>query len=174
MDIKDVLTKGHSKEITDRIVKYVGSDSDHFSELVSIYLEGPYQITQRAAWPLSYAVINHPNLIEPHLGKILKFTKKPGVHDAVKRNTVRLLQFIKIPKRYQEEVINLCFDFLTDSKQPIAIKVFSMTVLADLVTDIPELKEELRVIIEDQLPYSGAGFQSRGKKVLKWLAKDRL
>ena len=163
MDIRALLTTGHSKEITDRIVKYVGADAYRFSALVFIYLAGPDHITQRAAWPLSNVLMSHPSLIDPHLGKILKLAKKPGIHDAVKRNTMRLLQFIKIPKHYHEEVINLGFNFLTDSNQPVAIKVFSMSVLADLITGIPELKTELRLILEDQLPYSTAGFQSRAK-----------
>lgn len=171
MDIRAVLTKSHSKVITDQIVKYVGTSNERFSNLVEVYLKGPYRITQRAAWPLSYCVIENPALIEGHLPKILKFVKQPGNHESVKRNTVRLLQFIEIPKRFHGQIVDMCFGFLTDPKEPIAIKVFSMTVLANLVKGIPELKEELRIIIEDQLPYGSAGFISRGKKVLKELAK---
>jgi len=171
MDIKAALIKDHSKAITDKIVKYVGNNDDRFALLVDIYLKGPYRITQRAAWPLSHCVVTHPNLIDGHLAKILKFVKQPGNHDAVKRNTIRLLQFIEIPKRYHGQVVDMCFGYLTDAKEPIAIKVFSMTVLANLVKGIPELKEELRIVIEDQMPYGSAGFISRGKKVLKALAK---
>lgn len=170
MDIQLALTQHHSKAITDKIVKYVGNDPARFSLLVNIYLKGPYRITQRAAWPLSICVMAHPKLIDEHLARILKFVKQPGNHDSVKRNTVRLLQFIEIPKRYHGKVIDMCFGYLTDLKEPIAIKVFSMTVLANLVKGIPELKEELRITIEDQMPYGSAGFVSRGRKVLKTLA----
>ncbi len=171
MDIKAILSKDHSKTITDQVVAYVGDDPKRFSALVAVYLAGPYRITQRAAWPLSCCVVTHPELIEGHLSTILKFVKKPGNHEAVKRNTVRLLQFISIPKRFHGQIIDMCFGFLTDSKEPIAVKAFSMTVLANLVKGIPELKEELKIIIEDQMPYGSAGFKSRGSKVLKELAK---
>ncbi len=171
MDIKAALVKDHSKAITDKIVKYVGNNDERFSELVDVYLKGPYRITQRAAWPLSYCVMAHPTLIDSHLTKILKFVKQPGNHESVKRNTVRLLQFIEIPKRFHGKVVDMCFGYLTDPKEPIAIKVFSMTVLANLVKGIPELKKELKIVIEDQMPYGSAGFISRGKKVLKELAK---
>ncbi len=172
MDIRKALSKDHSKDITETIIHYVGNDSDRFTTLINIFLEGPYRITQRAAWPLSYCVIAHPQLIDSHLSKILKFVKKPDNHDSVKRNTVRFLQFIEIPKRYRGQVVDMCFGYLTDPKEPIAIKVFSMTVLFNLVKEIPELKNELRIIIEDQMPYGSAGFISRGKKILKELAKD--
>jgi hypothetical protein len=46
-----------------------------------------------------------------------------------------------------------------------------MTVLLNIVKYVPELKEELKIIIEDQMPYASAGFQSRGKKTLKALEK---
>jgi hypothetical protein len=49
------------------------------------------------------------------------------------------------------------------------VKVFGMTVLANLCEKLPELKNELRIIIEDQMPYGSAGFKSRGSKILKKL-----
>ena len=49
----------------------------------------------------------------------------------------------------------------------MAVKVFAMSVLSQLVDGVPELSQELRIIIEDQLPYASAGFISRARKVLK-------
>jgi hypothetical protein len=54
-----------------------------------------------------------------------------------------------------------------NTKQPIAVRVFSMTVLCNLAGKLPELKNELIPLIEDQMPYGSAGFISRGRKVLK-------
>src|SRR5258705_5320496 len=101
MNLEEVILKEHSKKQCDKVVAYVGSSSSRFSQLVNLFLSGPYRITQRAAWPLSCCVENNPKLIEPHLKKILNYTLKPGVHDAVKRNVVRLLQFIDVPLRLQ-------------------------------------------------------------------------
>ena len=101
MNLVETIAKDHSKAQCDRIVKYVGNDPGRFHELVRVFLAGPYRITQRAAWPLSYCVEHHPQLIRPHLQSIIKNLKRPGLHDAVKRNTVRLLQFITIPRSLQ-------------------------------------------------------------------------
>ena len=167
MDLKKTLAKEHSKFQTLQIVDYVGVNKERFKQIINIYLAGPYRITQRAAWPLSYCVERHPELIEPHLKTILDFVDRPDTQVAVRRNTVRLLQFIEIPKRFHARVINLCFEYLLNKKQPVAVKVFSMTVLANLSQSSPEIKKELRIAIEDQLPYGSAGFVSRAKKVLK-------
>jgi len=44
-------------------------------------------------------------------------------------------------------------------------------VLGNLAKYYPEIKTELQLIIEDQLPYQTAGYKSRANKVLKQLAK---
>lgn len=170
MDIKKELLKGHSKTITHRIIKYVGTDKARFKALVDVFLKGPYRITQRAAWPLSYCVRNHPPLLGKHYKSILGMLDKDGIHDGVKRNIVRLLQFVDIPARYQGQVIEQCFR-LMEPQEPIAVRVFAMTVIANLSKQHPDLKTELKLVIEDQLPFGTAAYLSRSKKILKQLKK---
>lgn len=170
MNIKNELLKGHSKAITDRIVTYIGNDQSRFNKLIIIFLTGTNQLTQRAAWPLSYCVRSQPILVNHHFASLLKMLKKPLIHDAVKRNILRLLQFVEIPKRYQGQTIEHCFR-LMDPKEPVAVRVFAMTVLANLASQHPDLKKELRLIIEDQQPFGSAAYLSRSKKILRQLEK---
>ena len=169
MDIKKALSEEHSKAQTLQIVDYVGVNKKRFKQLINIYLAGPYRITQRAARPLSYCVQRAPHLIGPHLNVLVDFMKTPAAPVAVRRNTMRLLQFIDIPKRLHGKVVDACFRFLTDKKETVAVKVFSMTVLAQLVKDSQEIRKELKTVIEDQLPYQSAAFASRARKILKGL-----
>ncbi|MBL7872384.1 MAG: HEAT repeat domain-containing protein [Cyclobacteriaceae bacterium] len=171
MNLLNEIRSEHSRDQMLRIVGYVGSSPKRFADLVKIFLTGPYRVTQRAAWPLSNCVELHPELVYPHLKRIILFLGKTDEHDAVKRNILRLLQFISIPKSLQGKTANLCFQFLGNTKEPIAIRVFAMTVLANLAKVNPELKNEIILIIEDQLPYGSAGFVSRGRKVLKELKR---
>ena len=172
MDLKKMLEKNHSKTQSNAIAYYIGNNANRFKALLKVYLDGPYRITQRAAWPLSICVERWPYLIDPHLKKILDYLDKPGIHDAVRRNTMRLLQFIDIPKRYHGRVANLCFAYLQDRKTAVAIRVFSMTVLSHIIKDQPDIKKEFVMILEDELPYGSAAFLSRAKRVLKEIAKQ--
>ena len=172
MDLKKRLNLGQSKMQTHEVVDYVNGIPNRFKELIEVFLAGPYRVTQHAAWPLSICVEKWPYLIDPHLGKVLKALGKPGIHDAVTRNTMRLLQFIDIPKRYRGAVAELCFAYLQNPKQAVAIRVFSMSVLANICVHEPELKQELKIILEDQLPFGTAGFKSRATKVLKMLERS--
>jgi hypothetical protein len=169
MSVIETILKQPSLAIKDKVCRYVGSSPTRFNSLVKAFFKGPYRVTQRASWPLSHCVEHHPALIKPHLKKIITHLRTPGHHDSVKRNTIRLLQFIDIPKSLQGSVVDICFEFLSDPKEPIAVKVFSMTVLANITRERPELGNELIIVIEDQLPYSGPAFISRARRVRKQL-----
>lgn len=116
MNLIKELKKDFTKATRDRIVKYIGDGPSRLEELVNVFLSSPYRNTQRAAWPLSYCVKAHPELIKPHLKRIILNLRKPGLHDAVKRNTVRLLQFIQIPKGLRGHVLDICFSYLQNNK----------------------------------------------------------
>jgi hypothetical protein len=170
MDLVKALLKEHSKAQTTKITAYIGEDAKRFADLVDIFFKGPYRVTQRASWVISHCVESHPHLLKPHLKKIIVFAQKDGVHDAVKRNVVRLLQFVEIPEAARGLAFDMCINFLRHNTVPVAVKAFSMTVLFNISLHEPELKNELRILIEDQLPYSSPAFVSRGKKILKLLA----
>lgn len=170
MNIEKELTRGHSKAITEQIVAYVGDSQPRFNSLISIFLSNSPRLTQRAAWPLSYCVKAHPVLVKPHYSALLKFLTQPGTHDAVKRNIMRLLQFVEIPARFHGKVIEQSFR-LMDPNEPVAVRVFAMTVLANLCRQHPDLKQELKLIIEDHLPFGSAAYRSRAKKILRQLEK---
>jgi hypothetical protein len=167
MHLRDAILKEHSKTQTSRIVKYIGSDAKRFKELIRIFLTGPYRITQRAAWPISVVAESQPQLLKPHLKTILDFARKPNVHDSVKRNAVRLLQFIDLPKNLHGNIAHLCFQFLQDKQESIGVKCFSLSALAEVAKSNPDLRPELKLIIEDQLPYAPPGFRSRAHRILR-------
>lgn len=110
-----------------------------------------------------YCAEAHPELVAPYLEKMLDNLNQP-VHDSVKRNTIRTFQDIDIPEKLQGKAADICFNFLCSKDETIGVKVFSMTVIHNLSKQHPDL-----VAIEEQLPYSSAGFKSRGSKILKEL-----
>jgi len=71
MDLYQLLIEEHSKRQCDRIVRYIGKDKDRFAVLMDLFFQGEYRITQRAAWPMSYCVRAHPELIRPYFKPLL-------------------------------------------------------------------------------------------------------
>ncbi len=156
----------HSKQQTMAIVEFIGEDPKRFAELMKVFFEGEYRLTQRAAWPMNYCAERHPKLILPYLPKLLDCLEREDMHDAVKRNVMRLLQYIEIPKRLMGKVYARSVDFIDDADQPIAVRVFAMTVAARIAKSEPALMNELRLIVRKHLPHSTAAFRARAKQVL--------
>jgi len=167
MNLRETILSEHSKATCIKIVNWVGSSQQRFDELFDLFIKSEYRINQRAAWPVSYCVIAHPGLIAKHFSQLVKNLHKPKIGDSVKRNTVRLLQHVSIPKKFHGEIMDICFGYISSPDEPVAIKAFSLTILQNLCKQYPEIKNEIRLIIEERWEHETAAFHSRAKKILK-------
>jgi hypothetical protein len=166
MDIHKALATEHSKRQTMAIVEYVGDDDRRFAELMKVFFAGEYRLTQRAAWPMNYCAQRHPELIRPYLSKLLDCLKRDDMHVAVKRNVVRLLQYVEIPKRLAGKIYSHCVDLVDDAYEPVAVRVFALSVAARIAKPEPALMNELRLIVRKHLPHTTVAFQKRAREVL--------
>lgn len=168
MNIKDELIREHSRENALAIAQYIGTKPDRFAELMHLFLYDDAQVVQRSAWVVSKCADAHPSLLEPHLSAMINNLQN-NVQVAVRRNTLRVLQNVDVPEELMGTLADVCFGYMEDSKEPIAVKVFAMTNLYNICQKEPDLANELKLIIEQQLPYGSAGFKSRAKKILPHL-----
>lgn len=169
MDFTKELSGEFSKHRTMAIANAIGADQNLFDEFMLIFLENDYRITQRSAWVLSHCIDNYPWLMNKHLDALVINLQNEDISDAVKRNTVRVLQFANIPESLAGLTIDLCFKFLHSHKEPIAVKAYAMTIIYNLTHQYPELIDELILTIQDLLPYGSPGLRSRGMKIIKAL-----
>lgn len=172
MNLEHELLKEHSRRQADRLASWVGTDRTRVQQLMALFLRGENRVTQRAAWVVGICAERHPALMRPYLRKMINRMNDPGVHDAVKRNVVRLLQTIDIPPSLVGLVASRCFEFLSSVQTPVAIRAFSMTVLTRIARERPDLARELRLVIEQHLPYGSAGFRARAREVLQSLGES--
>jgi hypothetical protein len=163
------LEKEHSKKQTHRIARIAIESKAGLSELMNLYFGNEKIIAQRAAWVLSVLAKNHPGLLDPYLKKIVLHLRKENLHDAIKRNGIKVLELSVIPKSLKGLVADLCFNFLSNNNEAVAIRCYAMTVLSKICQAEPGLKDELRLVIEAALPYSKSGFRSRAMRTLKEL-----
>ena len=159
----------HSKAQTMRIVRWVGHDAARLEVLMEIFLGNEYRLTQRAAWAVRYVGENAPELMTPWLSEMVARLRQPGIHDAVKRNVLNVFEPLEIPENLQDDLADLCFGYLEDPKEALAIRCASMTILEKICRKVPELKPELRLLIEAHFEHGTAGLKSRARKVLKKL-----
>ena len=166
MDLNYMLSTDRSKAAKDRMVSYIKDDPEKFAELFDLFRNGKGLVAQRASWAVSYCAEQYPELIYPYCQEMVDYLQVPGIHDSIKRNILRTFQDINIPVTLEESLLELCFDYVINRREAVAIRVFAMQVLANLSERYPEIRNELKVIIEDELPYAKPAFVSRGRKIL--------
>lgn len=166
MIIREELLKEHSKEQALKIAVYACSSPGNFKELMKCFMNEEYRVAQRAAWSVSWAARKKPGMIRPYFDEIVSRLKRKDVHAAVIRNSVRILEDIDIPEKFHGEVMDACFGFIESPSTPVAIKAFSLKTLDNLSKHYPEIKAELKLIIEERWETESAAFRSRAKKIL--------
>jgi len=166
-DLEERIATIRSKKQVETMIRWIGSDADRFDPVMEMMLRGEELPSQKAAWVVGHIGERHPAMVRPWLNDMLKRIQEPACDDAVKRAIIRALQFQKIPRKAQGIVFNICFDMLGDLSQPIAARVFAMTILQHITESEPDLRNEVATIIRQMIPYSTPAFSSRARHVLK-------
>ena len=166
MDISQALNSEHSKNQTMRIVRFVGGDAEKFAGLMEMFFSGEYRMTQRAAWPVSYLVKDHPELIGPYLEKCVDMLTDKEAHSAVRRNVVRLLQYVEIPKKLAGKIYSHCIDLIDDISEPVAVRAFAVTAATKIARSEPALVSELQLVVKKHLPHTTIAFHKRSLDIL--------
>lgn len=168
MTLREMILNGNKKDNATAVCDWVGDDARRFAQLVGLFLHDEYRVVQKAAWIISLVSERQPQLIDAHLEAIVQRMQEPGLPVAVRRNAVRIMQFIDLPESLHGPVMNACFDFVADPREAIAVRAFSMTILANLAKAYPEIGQELAVLLEEALEQeSSPGLRNRAQKVLK-------
>ena len=171
MDLEKAIRHPLSNENVTEVAHSIMGDPSRFKQLMQLFFSKEYRVNQRAAWVMSHCVDKQPELIIPYLPKMVKNLYKP-TNDAIKRNTMRVFQLVDIPESLWGETLEKCFEYMESNSEPIAVRVFAMTVAYQISQNVPEIKHELKELIEEMMVYGSAGIKSRGGKLLKKLEKE--
>lgn len=167
MDIREEALKEHSKNQTEKIAKWIGNDVKRFQQYLKLFLNDEYRVVQRISWVLSILAEEHPEMVSKGLPKIIKRLDDDNIHVAVKRNVIRVLQFLPIPENCEVKVLDHCLKYITDPNETVAVRCFAMTVAARLAGQYPELKREVTDTIKAAMKTTTPGLKVRSRDVLK-------
>ncbi len=168
MHILAEIEREHSKSQTLVIAQYIKENPSTFQELMQIFLKGEYRNAQRAAWILRECFSDQQSLLKSYFPSLLNKLYETPIHDAIKRNVMAIFADYKgtYPESIHDQLLEKAFEYLENQKEKVAIKAHSMTVIERLCQVYPELQNELKILLEDQLEFGSAGFKSRAKKIL--------
>jgi hypothetical protein len=167
MELESEIINLRSKQQVEKLIRWVGTNTKRFAQLMSLFLYGDQDISRRSAWVIGHCCERNPELAKPWLKTMIKKMQEPDVHNAIQRNVMRILQYVEIPKTLKGTVANICFNYISDTKTAIAPQALAMTVLSNIAKKEPDLMKELRVLVHQMLPYGTPAFRARAKKIFK-------
>ena len=146
----------------------VCDEEELFNQLYEWIFSENHRLAWRSCWIIDTASENQPDLLSNKIPEII--LELSGTADSsLKRHFTRILCRYQIPEIYQVIVINRCFELLVP-QEPAAVRVNSMQLLFNLSQDLPDLKVELKSVLESLIDEGGsAGFINRALKLVKQL-----
>jgi hypothetical protein len=167
MNLKELLDPFPMKKEAELVAHRIAEEPEYVNQLWEIAISNEKH-SWRATWLMDKVYLINQDLIRPYLPQIIDMI--PDLEDESKqRQFLKLISMEPLPKNISGSFINKCFDLLIASTTAVAVKVHAMQILFNFTQTEPDLKNELALIIEEQMENGTAGFCSRGKKLLKKL-----
>ncbi len=169
MNFREQLLSELSRKNVNYVIHVVGDSEAHFDSIIELLLNEKDPLPARASWVAEGVSARYPELAEKHLEALIQ-NLPSFTHTGTRRNVLKMLCRIPIPIELQGILIDHCFEWMLGDEEPVAVKVFSMQIIANHLGQYPELRHELRAVIEDQYDRCSPGFRARGRKVLKMIS----
>ncbi|MCX6306725.1 MAG: hypothetical protein NT040_17300 [Bacteroidetes bacterium] len=167
--LDDLLLVEMSRRNTDLVADLVCQKPELFEELFRTFANNTEPVSRRAAWVIDTVSEKHPELIAPHLLEIIDLLPTFR-HDGLKRHSMRILARSPLPSEsHLGKLIMISFEWLLETSEAIAAKIYCMDILYRISQIEPDLKKELADSIEWRMNEETAGFKNRGQKMLKKL-----
>ena len=77
-----------------------------------------------------------------------------------------------VPKKQESFLLDVCYSYIQNPNQAIAVRAFAMTIIYNISKPYPELLIELKAILQlINRPEESSGIKSRIKNILKDIEK---
>ncbi len=164
------LSFDSSKANLDFVVELVGNDITKFKKLMDLALNASPIVAMRAAHVAERISRANTEMITPYIDIILSqfFSFK---HQGQKRAFTKAFSRLHFTEDQLGRVVDICFNCIDNPKESIAVQAFSMEILFNTSLKIPELRNELQLILEERMDEGSPGWKSRARNYLHQLAK---
>lgn len=128
-------------------------------------LHYPRPISMRFIWLIGHLCDVNPSAVSPAVNFFFKERNKVNFPN-YDRSLAKMANLCEIPKESEAEIIDLLFCWILNPKIIVTTKNYSLEALLKISKDHPELKNEIRIVIEDQVKKNSISFEKHAGKIL--------
>lgn len=172
-DIFPLLEEKRLKSDLIRASEFIQADQARFLVALEIVRELPQPIRDRLTWVLQIAIERWPELLTEEITRMIVSLFLDSKTDAEKRSLLNILRKVAVPDEHSGLIYQLCFDWFMDPKQAIAVRVYSLYVMANIAENHPDLAEEILKCIDQMQEGITPAIYVTYRNVKKQLEKSR-
>jgi len=145
-------------------------DLEMIPRLLELCLTEGYPYPQYSSWLLAHIAENHKNNLATYFPQIIDVFLAAKDH-SVQRNIANVLLKFPVTDYREGELLDQLFRFLQDSESKVALKAYCMYLIVPFLKNYPELKGELKAIIEEGMQKESPAYAGAAKKTLRAISK---
>jgi len=168
MDLAAQLLGELSRRNADYLALYIGDDQYKFRELMEFVFQGKEPLSFRAAWVATLIADKHKNWCVPYLEPIILNLEK-FEHTGTSRSLLRMMSDMVIPEILQGRLYDICYRWLLDRHTAVAVKVYCMQIMYNISVAEPDLRHELRILLDELTDDESPGIRSRSRQLMRKL-----
>jgi hypothetical protein len=161
-ELATFLPKSNGKQRVKWATKIIEEDIN-LRELAALLLSEP-KVATRFLWLMSDIALLAPNKFIEQLSSIFELIESH--HPSYTTAFASFWSYVGVPINDEAKAIHLLFQWLLSPKVNVTLKSRAMIALFKLSQKYPELKNELKLCLEDQLGKYSKDFDNRVGKIL--------
>lgn len=122
-------------------------------------------IATRFSWLLSDIALTEPKVLYNVLPFLFQLRDKTSIPN-FQYSFSKYWNYCSVPEEHEGEAIDLLFKWIEDPNVSVHIKTNSLNALSKILEKYPDLKNELKIVLEDQLDKNSVSFKRMATKVL--------
>ena len=173
MNFKEALSHDSRRAMIETIADAIGENKTYFAVVLEIANTAQDMSSSRAARVLDLCTERNFELGN-HFANDIALKLMSLKDSRTKRSLCRIMtRHLPNDEKILGHFINFAFELIASPKEPVALKVYAMQALFNISKKIPDIKNELIGIIEEEIPKNTHAFKGRGNMLLKKLTKER-
>ncbi|MBN1597101.1 MAG: hypothetical protein JW894_02310 [Bacteroidales bacterium] len=159
-----------SKKLSDIMISDIGDDPERFLEMYRLAVRDEYPLSMRAGGIIAKIANKHVCTVQKLIPEIIEILPSIKV-EGVKRGFLKML--IELPLEIDEDLsgqlADLAFEWISDSKQAIAIRAYSMDIIYNFSLKYHEIVPEFIAVLDEVGRNGSAGLKQRCRKMIDQL-----